>query len=411
MQTKYKATLALALSVLGFFLSSPYAEAGFAGGLIYHGFLAAMVGGLADWFAVTALFRKPLGISYRTEILRRNRPRIMQALVDFASADLLNVENIMAVVREQDMARMMMDYLTQRGGRERLKLVLNEVLRAAARTMDIRDIARQLVPVFQGLLKNVAIEKLAVQFLTMLGEARCSRQLLPALARIGRQVLAAPVVQALLQEHITMLRQQYEGKSFGRSFLIGVLNLSDEKLLRLLNQRLQGWLDAMESGESQAYAQAAAWLEQSMALLGQEPRLLESLRQWKNQRIDALHLEDSLADWLEQTLKAEDPDWLKEVDQFVDDKVELFIANEAWQKRYDAMAKNIIEHELTVRHDVIADLIRTRLDELSDDNLIEFIETRIADDLQMIRINGSIVGSLVGMLLYTIVFCVERVCG
>ena len=75
------------------------------------------------------------------------------------------------------------------------------------------------------------------------------------------------------------------------------------------------------------------------------------------------------------------------------------------------MAKNIIEHELTVRHDVIADLIRTRLDELSDDNLIEFIETRIADDLQMIRINGSIVGSLVGMLLYTIVFCVERVCG
>ena len=208
-----------------------------------------------------------------------------------------------------------------------------------------------------------------------------------------------------------MLRQQYEGKSFGRSFLIGVLNLSDEKLLRLLNQRLQGWLVAMESGESQAYAQAAAWLEQSMALLGQEPRLLESLRQWKNQRIDALHLEDSLADWLEQTLKAEDPDWLKEVDQFVDDKVELFIANEAWQKRYDAMAKNIIEHELTVRHDVIADLIRTRLDELSDDNLIEFIETRIADDLQMIRINGSIVGSLVGMLLYTIVFCVERVCG
>ena len=75
------------------------------------------------------------------------------------------------------------------------------------------------------------------------------------------------------------------------------------------------------------------------------------------------------------------------------------------------MAKNIIEHELTVRHDVIADLIRTRLDERSDDNLIEFIETRIADDLQMIRINGSIVGSLVGMLLYTIVFCVERVCG
>ena len=411
MQTRYKATLALALSIAGFLLSSPYAESGFAGGLIYHGFLAAMVGGLADWFAVTALFRRPLGIRYRTDILRRNRSRIMQALVDFASSDLLNVANIMTVVREQNMARMMMDYLTQRGGRERLKAVLNQVLLTAAQTMDVRAVARRLEPAARELLKATAVEKLIVRLLTMLGEKRCSQTIFPALARVGKQMLSAPALQALLLAHITVLRKQYEGNSFGRSFLIGVLDLSDEKILQLVNQRLLNWLEAIARGEESSYQQAVAWLEQTMAALAQEPQLLQALHQWKVRQIDGWPLEDTLTDWLEKLLRTKHPIWMAEVDQFVDDKVDLFLTNESLQKHYDAMVKRLIEQELTARHAVISGLIQTRLDELSDDKLVEFVETRIADDLQMIRINGSIVGSLVGMLLFTIVFGVERMCG
>ena len=56
MQKRYKATGALLVSVAGFIFTYPYTNAGFSGGLINNGFLAAMIGGLADWFAVTALF-------------------------------------------------------------------------------------------------------------------------------------------------------------------------------------------------------------------------------------------------------------------------------------------------------------------------------------------------------------------
>ena len=94
MQKRYKASLALGISLAGAGLTYPYASVGFWSGMLHHGFLAASIGGLADWFAVTALFRKPLGISYRTQILTRNRERIMNAIVEFASADLLSVKNI-----------------------------------------------------------------------------------------------------------------------------------------------------------------------------------------------------------------------------------------------------------------------------------------------------------------------------
>ena len=101
---KYKATAALAVSVAGAIGTSSLAQAGLLGGMVHNGFLASTVGGLADWFAVTALFRKPLGISYRTEIIVRNRQRIMQAVVDFAANDLLASANIMKFVNQQDVA-------------------------------------------------------------------------------------------------------------------------------------------------------------------------------------------------------------------------------------------------------------------------------------------------------------------
>jgi uncharacterized membrane-anchored protein YjiN (DUF445 family) len=56
-------------------------------------------------------------------------------------------------------------------------------------------------------------------------------------------------------------------------------------------------------------------------------------------------------------------------------------------------------------------LIQDRLNELSDVALVELVETKIADDLQMIRINGSLVGAVVGMVLYTVVFLAERMWG
>ena len=144
LQKKSKANLALAISAAGFLGSLP--AGGFFGGLVHHGFLAATIGGLADWFAVTAIFRKPLGISYRTDILRRNRGRIMDALVTFASDDLLSVENIMQVVREQEMATLLVDYLEHRGGHERLRQVVDDVVLKAVNTIDTARVAGEVAP-------------------------------------------------------------------------------------------------------------------------------------------------------------------------------------------------------------------------------------------------------------------------
>lgn len=73
------------------------------GGLFHHACIAATIGGCADWFAVNALFHRPLGIKYRTEILKRNRERLMSALVEYISTDLLSAENILEDLLAQEL--------------------------------------------------------------------------------------------------------------------------------------------------------------------------------------------------------------------------------------------------------------------------------------------------------------------
>jgi uncharacterized membrane-anchored protein YjiN (DUF445 family) len=81
-----------------FFISYPFHD-NFLGGLISSLCCAAMIGGLADWFAVVALFRKPLNSNilaklFRTEIIPNNRERIFKALVDMVEKELLTKESI-----------------------------------------------------------------------------------------------------------------------------------------------------------------------------------------------------------------------------------------------------------------------------------------------------------------------------
>ena len=71
--------------------------------------------------------------------------------------------------------------------------------------------------------------------------------------------------------------------------------------------------------------------------------------------------------------------------------------------------KGWMAKELEIHHHTITNMIEERLKGLSDEELVEFTEEKVADDLQMIRINGSVVGSLAGMALYIVVYLAAQV--
>ena len=200
MKKKYKATIALAISVAGAAGTAGLAKAGVWGGMLHNGFLADTIGGMADWFAVTALFRKPLGISYRTEIIIRNRQRIMQAVVDFAGNDLLGADNVMKFVRQQDTAVFMKEFLVKNGEAMLLPAVDRMALQLQ-QGLSPKVLARELAPGLGDMLGRVQLDRLAADFLAGLSRQESTGHILHLLAASAEELLEDEELRRLLARY------------------------------------------------------------------------------------------------------------------------------------------------------------------------------------------------------------------
>ena len=408
MQKKNKANLALGISAAGF-LGTLGMTGSFPAAMLHHGFLAATIGGLADWFAVTAIFHKPLGISYRTDILRRNRTRIMDALVTFASEDLLSTENIMNVLEKQDTGILLAEYFLHRGGREKVHEVVDTVLLKAVNGLDSLRIARELTPAIKQGISSFPLEDILPEVLRLLAVNKHSDRLLDSMLLVGEQIILSPALQAVILAHIRMLRENYEKDSAGRALIIASLGLSDEKILSLLVERMKAKISRWRSGEDHELLKSG--LMAMLTNLSQDERLKDILMDRKEQLLEHINLTDYLARWIEVNLKGDDPFWLEQVNAYADERIDEYIRSEVWQARFDRMVKDFLHAELVKHHALLAGIIQERLDEFSDDELVEFVEEKVQDDLQMIRINGSIVGALAGMGLYILIAIAEGMWG
>ncbi len=388
-----------------------YAGGGFWTGLFQHGFLAATIGGLADWYAVTAIFHKPLGIGWRTDILRKNRPRIMGGLMEFVTGDLLNPDNIVRDMRTQDYAGMLTRYLTERGGRERLWELLDTLISEAVRTFDAAPAANALANTTREAIGAADTAPLLRRAIGVLQDAGLRAQVLKALAPLLRPVLLGDEVQALLQGHIRAMRESYEGGSVGRAAMFEALDLSDDKILLLADERLAAWLNELERGEGEAWDGLNLWLLEKLTALAENPALHAGLEEWKTRQLAAFDLEGLLRERLDAARQHDLDSWRAAARAIFDNLIDEFGRRADWQAEANVWFQNFLETQLRAHYRVIPGTVEAYLSHLSDDELVELAETRVADDLQMIRINGSVVGALVGMILYLLVCGVERMWG
>ena len=409
MRTKYKAGLVLLLSIAGFIISYPYAGNGFWSGLINSGFLAATIGGLADWFAVTAIFRKPLGIPYRTEILVRNRQRIMEAIVEFASQDLLSVDNIAALLKKLDLAKMMVEYLKLRDGREKMMAVFDDVLSAFWQEATQENMAARSGKTLKEVLLSTPLPAdLLPKVLRAAGRTPCCELFLCVGTNVFLQFWQTEFVQQNLLSRIASIRDKYLAGSASRAMAFEMMGMSAEKILAALNQKIFVVQQEINQEDSHKHQQAIAWLSAKAEQLADHDdglsRWLASC--WQEMLADC-DVQSALADVMQdEEIQAACQQGLHKL---FSQQVDRFLEDGSWQRKYDEFVKDKLAEEMEKYHFLIPAIINDRLAEFTDDKLVDFVETRIADDLQMIRINGSVVGAAAGMGLFAILFCLERI--
>lgn len=122
------ATVILIIFAVGFLISYPFNDY-FVGELISRCCGAALIGGLADWFGVTAIFKKPLNLNwpsriFRTDIINRNKDKFISIIKNTIERDIFNKEELKKKVKDHNFAELLLDFLESKEG----NIIINEII-------------------------------------------------------------------------------------------------------------------------------------------------------------------------------------------------------------------------------------------------------------------------------------------
>ncbi|MCA1854319.1 DUF445 family protein [Massilia oculi] len=367
---------------------------------------AAMVGALADWFAVVALFRRvPIPIvSRHTEIIPKNKERIADNLARFVHEKFLDTESIVRLIQRHDPAQKVADWLVQPAN---TALLGQQLVRVGGWMLDfIEDSAVQglIRRAVHAMVNSVDLSTSAGTILESLTRDGRHQELLDEgitqLARLlDNQDTQATISQGIvdwLREDYAFIERMLPSELIGRKgadlavrLASGILNKVAADPRHPLRQRFDVFTAEFIERLKGDPAFAAKADEIKAYLLGDETlngylaTLWDELKDWVRRD---LHSEDSAlrrrlvatGAWIGQVL-AEDPQLRASL-------------NESLEAAARGAAPEFAG--FLTRH--IADTVK----QWDDREMSEQIELNIGKDLQYIRINGTLVGGLIGVTLY-----------
>ncbi len=415
MEKKYKqANAALALTVVGLACCAPYGHT-FWGALGQSAFGAAVVGGLADWFAVTALFGKPLGIiSWRANIVAKNKDRFLTELTTLVEEELLTAENVAAVLRRYSLTEALQDYLRQSGGRKFLEAGILRLLAGVVQAQRPDEAAALTKWGRQKMLRHFDAAPLLGDLLRQMLRQKEEQQLVAAVLEQIQDLLKQPAFAALLQDIARDVLERYETNGGAlRSLVTQYAKLDSPERIQKIVTLLDEALERMKAPEHPLRHQGRAWLWKKARRLQRDPgtqrrvevhkRLLlrkygaaldEGVRSWlhgyQKNTTEAASTLAVWAQWLTRRLAGNlDEDSAKRQD------VEEWLLQQI---------KRLLKRHKHWSGEFVASYIGA----MSGEELALFIKERVADDLQMIRINGSVVGGAAGALLFLLTQVLEK---
>jgi uncharacterized membrane-anchored protein YjiN (DUF445 family) len=364
---------------------------------------AAMVGAMADWFAVVALFRHPLGLPIpHTAIIPANKDRIGENLATFICANFLSTEQVLAKLRELDPARRLASWLAAPGHAEAMAEHLAAAIAYAMGALDDERVRAFFRSTVLARLGQVDVARLAGRLLDILTAEQRHQQLLDGVLKqlahmLDDQTLKDQVAEVIAAE-VKYLRfvglDNVAGRYATEKMVSGVVRLVGEmgddaahplrrrfddfvaSLIGRLKEdpdlRVRG--DALKA-ELLAHPALSAylhglWSEMIEWVQGDLGRADSSLRAQAVLGVrslgDKLLADAPMRSWINEQIRSAAPRWIE---------------------RY--------------REDIRLYII-ARVGDWNAAEMTRELERNIGRDLQFIRINGTVVGGLVGLLIYSV---------
>ncbi|WP_149208408.1 DUF445 domain-containing protein [Flavobacterium johnsoniae] len=357
---------------------------------------AAMVGGIADWFAVVALFRHPLGIPiWHTAIIPTKKNEIGENLGNFVSEEFLNREKLEIKLDEFNFATKASDWLSQEENADKIaNVVAVNIIPGILKTIKDEDIKRFIQVQFKEKLEGINFGNWVAVALEPLQKGDLKNQMLTNLLE---------VMSSELTNNKDLIRQKVKASTPLLSF-----GLADKSITEGVFNGLQDFLNEAKKPESAVRLKIDEYIFD----------FLEKVRNSEEMRVK---INDMILGFVGK----------KEVQDYINgiwDEIKLSITNDL-NKGDDSSIKNRISNLIQtfgngIKEDpimidkinnfikddllsvllnnkkVIGDLISSTVKSWDGKEVSEKLELEIGKDLQYIRINGTLVGGVIGLIIY-----------
>ena len=371
---------------------------------------AGIVGGLADWFAVTAIFRRPLGLPIPHTALIPANWELMAARVGTMVGSRVLTKDYVA----QEIAGVDIASLIARGA-ERLTshdfdVATRELARWLAAELSPKA-AGELITRLRDLLLDRPVGPMLAAALQMAHRYGWDQRAVTTVAGSLAEALDRPAFRSTVGEVVDdLLRRYREQMSLYPRIWIGVatlLGLIDrDRVLSALQAGLRQVATEPDHPVRQRLDEAMRELPARLrAAGGLSARVEAAKRDLLATPIATRVLEDTAAA-LHRILLADLERPRSEVRLWIVERLErarqALVADEALRRELDRWAKARVLEIVERHHQRIAEFIENGVLALGPEGAVRLIEEHAGDDLQYIRVNGTVVGGLAGGLLYAV---------
>ncbi len=358
---------------------------------------AGMVGALADWFAVTALFRHPLGLPIpHTAIIKRKKDQLGEGLGTFVRENFMSPQVVETKLRDAQVAGRLGKWLSDRSHAERVAAEAATVLRVGVEMLRDEDVQHVLD---RMIVKRVAEPKwgppIGRVLATLLAEGRQEALLQLLCDRAFQWSLnAGEVIERVIERDSPTWSPRWVDHLVGDrihrelvDFTDKVRRNPDHELRRSATRFLFEFADDLQHDD--ATIQRAENVKEQIMARDEVARAAETA--WSAAKKIVLESVDDPS----SALRTRIADSVMRIGESMRDDAELRDKVDNWIVRG---AKHLVAQYGTE----ITAIITETIERWDAEEASRRIELHVGRDLQFIRINGTVVGALAGLVIYTV---------
>jgi uncharacterized membrane-anchored protein YjiN (DUF445 family) len=355
---------------------------------------AGMIGACADWFAVVALFRHPLGIPIpHTAIVPNSKERIGVAIGRFTTNNFLSPKVLATRLREVDIAGWLARWLSDPANANSTGQRIASALPQALRSLPRDDVNAFLTRSVRHGIEAVPAAPLASKILSLFW-ARGETQ-----ALIEQGITRAS--SALTRNKGTIkLKVSQKSSRFIPKWVDAIIA---ERIIGGITQLLEEMLQPNHPWR----VDLANAIEQLIKDLAEDPEMHARGEQFKAGMLDNPVVIQQINEvWVEIEARLDSPSTASQLSSAIERGLialgERVADDERLRTAINKWLRVAILRSVAPRRAEIAAFIRQVVENWDTETLVRRIELQVGRDLQYIRINGTVVGGLVGLLIFTV---------